>query len=1417
MPSDIELQEKFANGDADKQMLNIWNFTQRGLVYPSPHARFVSFWLKQDTIDKPFLADLMDAIYGYIQTLTPQDSNKSKYTSAVLGVSLRLAETPFGVDFTDPTKAIDDSRGIYKNSGADLWFHIKSDDESDCRKVSQFIQDALKDKLDTTKPHAVVEQHTATKSTASDLKGGKLLGSRFSENLNSPSDPISLRKHIIIGPEKLPHIGGSFVLSQRFIIDWTQLHQSGESDIEKIIGRKTDDTIIAAKDTKSHIKSSRVHDDNGNTTPVMRLGLPFERSKITDLHLLEQGANIGDERGIYFAGYSKNLVVLQRIIDSQVNGDTFIRDRLFNSLRSNLGGFFYIPSTYDLGLYGPGSEKYVHYKNLSQWRGIELGNTLYPQWRSTKADDSRQEYFPGVDWDRLDRHYCQKSKSPYMFYNHQHYLWTMATASGDERAQLEPPSVRVLSLLENMFSRWQDTWYKKRKQEEIKALTAYRDDPLSQGMDIPSEANIEHVPLIIRKALVTRLTLRLYTEENYGFRGEKLVVNSVKTTFYGGSCPTEGKLITGADTFRIQSDEIIVGGMPNLSLGQGRYVMRYLSEDERIDAFTKGLSEASGVGHVVPGYDKLLVRGINGLRNKVNKKLIKLDPSRLKRSRHKNEDATYNFYQACLITLDGISDYCSRYSSHAYYMAGQIQDKIGLKQEYDNLIEIGERMGRLSTDSPQSFIDGLQLIFVVHCCLHLTGEPTALGRLDQWLYELYKQDIDSGKLTPSKAQEAIDAFCIKLAEKVQLNRMMVEDHQPYGNLAMGGTSGAYPQGAGINQWVQQLTLGGVNDKGELVCNELTLLFLKSIRRLPLNAPCISLRVSAKLVESAESKLTGLETPEQKSIIELHNNILKEAAKAILSGGAHPILLNDDKIIDGLKASGDDIGYKNHPLSPETLQESARNYACDGCYEPQYPGENWFALGVFSSLKPLECALNYGKTYASAGVGYLAGRQESYIDDDATTIQDYPELEELYIKHFKALYIKSCVSQLKTLGANVEFCPAPLLSLFVADCIEKGKDFYDGGPRYHIFAPCFIGLSSAINSLYAIQIMVFNEATAVTSLAELRECLICDWGFKMTEPFASTLAPAELQAKSERFKRLRQIALQQPRYGRGHKEIDQFGNKLIATITEFAVDTFKTPNKTPGSAVIQKELKILAEKFSIGKHSFELQIQPGVGTFENHVEMGAENGASADGRRCGETIASDLSAAPSPSDLAPNHQEASFTESLESLAKYPGLNNMTDGAPTDFNIREDFPEENLVEIIKQFARGDGSNILTVTVASPETLAGAMNDPERYNLVRVRTGGWSEHYAAMFPDKQEQHRRRPLSTANTEGSKATAKPYTSLYGNAAQKPPMTEEQKNTNTSQTEAEAEAEVGASSITSPPTENIFDPMYRPLTQSNKK
>jgi pyruvate-formate lyase len=101
----------------------------------------------------------------------------------------------------------------------------------------------------------------------------------------------------------------------------------------------------------------------------------------------------------------------------------------------------------------------------------------------------------------------------------------------------------------------------------------------------------------------------------------------------------------------------------------------------------------------------------------------------------------------------------------------------------------------------------------------------------------------------------------------------------------------------------------------------------------------------------------------------------------------------------------------------------------------------------------------------------------------------------------------------------------------------------------------------------------------------------------------------------------------------------------------------------------------------------------------------------------------------------------LNDSLRSYAA-PVMAQLGDGAPVDYNIREDFSLGDLSEFIRKFADGEGGSICTFTVCNPETFAAAQQDPDQYNLIRVRMGGWTEFFVALFPHHQEQHMRRPL---------------------------------------------------------------------------
>ncbi|MEM7156331.1 MAG: Dyp-type peroxidase [Myxococcota bacterium] len=1271
----------------EQRLLDRYRLMQRGLVYPAPYARFVSYWTAEGkSITRADITAVMKQVRDEIH-----ERFGSTNTSAIVGVNFDLyrqwceddgGSIPAGMklafpeDGSERSSVFDRSRGVFQDSEASLWFHIKSDEQANLEGVNEVVSKALGDLVGRS-----VYQDCNQRLRPGSGDAGRVLGKRFAENLNNPTDPVTIAHHTLVGHDDIEHLGASYALAQRFYINWERIHQMAEEQVEDIIGRNSNDEFLPNRDTRSHIKSARQQDAQGNTTFVMRLGLPFGASPYAsrpDLALA--GNNRGDEAGIYFAGFAKRVDVFETIMSAQI-GDTpgFMNDRLFNNLRSDLGGFFYIPNRRDLGL------------------------VPEPWAKESERDWTR---FPGIDWSRLSRHFTDKSPNGWMYYNHKNYLYEMATMPTERRAQLNPPSTRILTLLMDMFARWQDAWYFAKGQDDMGSLY----DHIASDPDFgPEKAKEVHgLSIMERKGWATRMQCRLYATDAYGYRGRRKV---------------DGVDRPGADTYRIHPEEIIVGALPDLSLGQGRYCMKYLREEERQPAFFRGLTEASGVGHVLPDHQKLVDLGLGRLLAEIDAKAESV------------ADDDKPFYRACRLSLEGVQDHLERYAALADSMAAACAH--GQAAERNNLEQIAARCRALRTDQPSSMVEAAQLIFTYHTCLHLNGEPVSVGRLDQYLGRFHDADIEAGRLTPEGAQEIIDALWVKLSEKILQNRIFIHDHQPYGNLAMGGGSGPYPQGASLGQWIMQVTVGGwVADEEKVptpAYNEVTRLCIRASGRLPLTAPCLSLRVNAH-------------TPA---------DLLEEAARAVLSGGAHPILLHDDKIAAGLAQSGDGIGEgdPNNPTASTPVAAkaqgrwdsqvsiaSARNFASDGCYEPLFTGQTWFALGGFSTLNPLECALNQGRSYASAGETFLHGQNLSFHTPPAEQIESFEQLLELYFTHFRLLWAKTFDGQISTFDALADICPAPLLSVLTDDCLAKGQDIYGGGARYNVYAPCWIGLSTTINSLWNIKRMVFDEDSMVTSLAELLECLMCDWGNKMVEPMVSSLiGPNRIAAKAVRFQRLREIALSMPRYGEGNPEVDELGDRIVHEVARLTVDVLRNPAESTA-----KKMLDFANRHGTPEQPFGgFQIHPGTGTFENFSAFGVGSGASADGRRLNAPIASDMSAAPARSDAPADPAYVPFDAALAS-SEGDGASAMWDGAPTDFNIDETFPVQTLADMFGQFARGKGSNILTVTVASRETFTEAPSHPESYDLLRVRMGGWSEYFTSMFPVSQVQHQRRPVMT-------------------------------------------------------------------------
>ncbi|MGZ5433841.1 MAG: glycyl radical enzyme domain-containing protein, partial [Thermoanaerobaculia bacterium] len=762
-----------------------------------------------------------------------------------------------------------------------------------------------------------------------------------------------------------------------------------------------------------------------------------------------------------------------------------------------------------------------------------------------------------------------------------------------------------------------------------------------------------------------------------------------------------------ADVFRIDPHDLLAGVMPELSLGRGKEVMPYLNADERLQGWLAAqLDETSGMGHVVPKHAKVLSMGFGAM----------LDDLRTRERDASGDQQT--FYQSAILALEGVQEYCRNYALLAERMAA---DHATHPEAQANFTAIAARMRKLATGKPDDFVEAAQLIFTYHCCLHLTGLPVSVGRLDQLLWPYFKT------VSEEQAQEVLDAFWVKLGEKALHNRQHATDHVTYGTTSVSYVGGPFPQGDGINQWVQQVTIGGykANDakKPEGAANRLTLLCLRSARRLPLNAPVLSLRVYPGIGK----------------------DIIEEAARALASGGSHPILFQEDRMVRALSE------FSGLPL------DAARNYVCDGCYEPMVEGQCEFMFSNVTLLDPLELALNQGARFTAAGPVYLRGSKVSFRSPVAAEITSFAQLQELYLEHLRWLTVQFFQGVLGNYGSLWNTCPCPLLSVAVDGCVETGRDLTNGGTRFHLIAPMFLAASTAIDSLYAVKKLVFDEETAVTTLPELVVALQNDWGYGMTEPFQSVLAgPMRSDERAARFKQIRAAALALPRFGMGNGEVDAIGEWLVSNMTTMAKSIVDHPPEP-----LKTTLDNVRKNYSTPEQPWDLTLQVGCGTFEAYVGDALGSGASPDGRRNAQPFPSDFSPTPVPQDLPPIAQDPRAKGAVPGTNRpiYTAMSSwnvdainhrVSNAAPVDLNVREDFPVEKIEELIREYAAGNvGSNLITVTVADPDTYAAAAVQPEKYELVRVRMGGWTEFFSAMFPAHHEQHRRRPYFVPEERG--------------------------------------------------------------------
>lgn len=642
------------------------------------------------------------------------------------------------------------------------------------------------------------------------------------------------------------------------------------------------------------------------------------------------------------------------------------------------------------------------------------------------------------------------------------------------------------------------------------------------------------------------------------------------------------------------------------------------------------------------------------------------------RSRLKVSDMDYAkrnlFLNAVILSCKAVIVYAERYAKLAQEKAKDCKDQTRKAE----LLRIAENCSRVPRKGATSFYEACQSFWFVQMLLQMesSGHSISPGRFDQYMYPYYEADINSGKITREEAQELMDCIWVKLND---LNK--VRD------------AGSAEGFAGYSLF-QNLIAGGQDKEGMDVTNDLSFMCIEASMHVMLPQPSLSVRV-----------WNG--TP--------HDFLIK-AAKLTRTGIGLPAYYNDEVIIPSLQNRG-------------LTLEDAREYNIIGCVEPQKAGktDGWHDAAFFNMCRPLELVFSNGVD---------RGEQISITTGDVEKMSTFEEFFEAYQKQMNYM-IGLLVNADNAIDvAHAERCPLPFQSSMVDDCIGRGKSVQEGGAIYNFTGPQGFGIANMTDSFYAIKKLVFEDKKV--TMKELKKTLAMNYGKgidgsdaeevtkiivrglvmagqKVSEKevediYKKALTGGITKEEEKKYADLLELINELPKYGNDITEVDRFARKVAYTYTK-PLEAYKNPRGG--------------------------QFQAGLYPVSANVPLGAQTGATPDGRLAHKPVADGVS----PSSGKDTNGPTAAANSVAKLDHYIASNG------TLFN-QKFHPSalsgvkglENFISLIRAFFDQKGSH-MQFNVVSRETLVDAQNNPENYKSLVVRVAGYSALFTSLSRSLQD----------------------------------------------------------------------------------
>ncbi|MHB9133144.1 MAG: pyruvate formate lyase family protein [Armatimonadota bacterium] len=444
--------------------------------------------------------------------------------------------------------------------------------------------------------------------------------------------------------------------------------------------------------------------------------------------------------------------------------------------------------------------------------------------------------------------------------------------------------------------------------------------------------------------------------------------------------------------------------------------------------------------------------------------------------------------------------------------------------------------------------------------------------------------------------------------------------------------------------VQTVTIGGRRPDGEDGTNPLTYLCIEVTRLLSNVGPSVAFR-----------RWAGSPPEYRRDILALMRD-----------GRYMPQIYNDDVLCAAYEALG---------VPPE----DANQYGIIGCHEPSLCGLGYHRP---ASWPGYVCCPDWVEWALNRGRFVLSGEQRGFDTGDPADFATFDDLLNA-VKQQLAYNIRQ-----EVLNANQgevvkrQLVPRPFLSSLLADCLERGMDFTEGGTRYNFSGFQAFSIGTTVDALAAIRQVVYEEQRL--TLPELIDIL---------------------QKNFDGHEELRQyLRTQCPKYGRDDERVDALAVDLI---TRYADEVARYTNARGGPFI------------------------PALWGFWAHVGNGKLLGASADGRLAREALSHST-------DPVPGMAQDGPTAVIRSATKLP-WHRMANGGTLllEFQSQLLYTEDGLsgIDALNEGYFALGGIQLQLSAVTLEQLLAAQQAPERFQHLVVRVAGYCDYFVRQSAEQQE----------------------------------------------------------------------------------